>query len=88
MSEHQLDVRRLLCPLPVIKVQNRIKDCQEGDILEVFCTDPGTLQDIPTWCRIYHHEVLEIKQSDHEIIFKIRKGMEPSVIARSVATKQ
>jgi len=73
MSQNKLDCSRLLCPMPVIKTQNALKELEEGDILEVTCTDPGTLSDIPTWCRINSHEVLSQEERDHEIIFTIRK---------------
>ena len=71
MSHNVLDARRLLCPLPVIRTQDAIKDLQGGDRLEVICTDPGALHDIPTWCRINGHEVLETRTSEDEIIIII-----------------
>jgi tRNA 2-thiouridine synthesizing protein A len=69
---HQLNARRLLCPLPVIRTQDKIKQLQVGDILEVICTDPGTLHDIPAWCRVHGHTVLDSQQDDLDIIITIR----------------
>jgi TusA-related sulfurtransferase len=63
-----LDARRLLCPLPVIRTQNKVKQLQVGDQLEVVCTDPGVMQDIPAWCRINGHKVLETKAENHEYV--------------------
>lgn len=68
MVKETLNARRLLCPLPVIRTQNKVKELQVGDILEVICTDPGVMQDIPAWCRINGHKVLETKQDGHEYI--------------------
>lgn len=59
MTKYILDVSYLLCPMPVIKTQNKAKELTAGDELEVICTDPGALQDIPAWCRIFNHEVIE-----------------------------
>lgn len=73
-TEHELDVRRLLCPIPVIKTQNRIRDLETGDHLRVVATDPGTLNDIPAWCRINGHEVEETRQEGGEIRILIRVG--------------
>ena len=56
---HQLDARRLLCPLPVIRTQNRVRELDDGDLLEVLATDPGVLNDVPAWCRINGHNVVE-----------------------------
>ena len=68
---YQLDARRLLCPMPVIRVQNKVAELQHGDTLEVICTDPGVLNDIPAWCRINGHRVLNSEQRDGEIILLI-----------------
>ena len=59
MSREQLDARRLLCPMPVI---------------EVICTDPGALNDIPAWARINGHAVIESQQEDNEIRITVRVG--------------
>lgn len=72
-AHHQLDCTNLLCPMPVIKTQNALKALQIGEILEVTCTDPGTLSDIPTWCRINQQEVLNTLEQDRAIIFTIKK---------------
>lgn len=77
MTRHTLDCRRLLCPMPVIRVQDRIAELSPGDELEAVCTDPGVMQDIPAWCRINAHEVLEMREEGDEYILLIRVGEEP-----------
>lgn len=74
MSNIELDCRRLLCPMPVIKVQNRVEELNKGDILEAFCTDPGVLNDIPAWCRINGHQVVETRNEAGEYIVVIEVG--------------
>lgn len=71
MSEHTLDVRRLLCPMPVIRTQNKVNELEAGDTVIVTCTDPGVLNDIPAWCRINGHKVLNTKEVDDEIIIEV-----------------
>ena len=74
MSTVQLDARRLLCPMPVIRTQNAVSELRCGDVLEVTCTDPGVKNDIPAWCRINGHKVLKISEKEHEIIISIEVG--------------
>lgn len=74
MSHLELDARRLLCPMPVIKVQNAVRKLNLGDTIEVICTDPGTMQDIPSWCRLYGHDVTQATEKDGEFIFDITVG--------------
>jgi tRNA 2-thiouridine synthesizing protein A len=74
MSHHQLDARRMLCPMPVIKTQNKVLTLSPGDTLEVTCTDPGALNDIPAWCRINGHEFVDHREENSEIIITVRVG--------------
>lgn len=67
-----LDTRGLLCPLPVIRTQNRIKGLAAGTVLDIVASDPGTLHDIPTWCRIHGHEVVDARREPHEVHIRIR----------------
>ncbi len=74
MSREILDARRLLCPLPVIRTQDRVKNMLPGQQLEVVCTDPGVMQDIPAWCRINGHQVLETTAEEGEYIVILQVG--------------
>lgn len=77
MSHYELDARRLLCPLPVIRTQHRVEGLAPGDTLEVICTDPGALYDIPAWCRMYGHEVVGTQQTRDEVRITVRIGEQP-----------
>ncbi|MCW9025608.1 MAG: sulfurtransferase TusA family protein [Gammaproteobacteria bacterium] len=72
MSEHELDARRMLCPMPVIKVQDAIKDLHSGDILNVVCSDPGAIYDVPAWSRVHGHQVLLAEVRDEEVHIQIK----------------
>lgn len=74
MSRVILDCRRLLCPLPVIRVQDRAATMAAGQELEAVCTDPGALHDIPAWCRINGHAVLETRSEGGEHVIVLRVG--------------
>lgn len=71
MSEYSLDARRMLCPMPVIKTQDKVNELAPGDRLTVICTDPGALNDIPAWCRINGHKVIETRENDDEVIIVV-----------------
>ncbi len=74
MARHTLDARNQLCPLPVIRTQNKIRNLQPGDVLEVLCTDPGALHDIPAWCRINGHKVIETHNQGEEFAIVVEVG--------------
>jgi tRNA 2-thiouridine synthesizing protein A len=68
----RVDARNLLCPLPVIRTQDAIAELQHGDLLQVLCTDPGAVHDIPAWCRVHGHEVCAVDAGDELITIDIR----------------
>jgi len=74
VSHEQLDARRMLCPMPVIKTQNKVAQMQHGDVIDVICTDPGVLNDIPAWARINGHEVIKSVETEDEITITVRVG--------------
>jgi tRNA 2-thiouridine synthesizing protein A len=58
--------------MPVIRTQDKIKTLEDGDLLTVTCTDPGVTSDIPAWCRIHGHEIIDTLTEGREIIITIR----------------
>jgi len=74
MSRETLDARHLLCPLPVIRTQDRVEHLQPGDELVVYATDHGVINDIPAWCRINGHRVVAIDEGEEEIVVTVEIG--------------
>ena len=74
MSEYEVNARRLLCPMPVIRTQDAIANYSPGDIVHVLGTDPGIKADIPAWCRINGHQVTSVEEHDDEIEITIIVG--------------
>ena len=73
-----LDASRLLCPMPVIRLQDCINKQLPGATVEITCTDPGTMSDIPAWCRINGHQVLSTEEREYEFIFLVKKSTDGS----------
>eukprot|EP00494_Astrolonche_serrata_P020791 UN21022 len=69
MALHTIDARRLLCPLPVIRLQAAVAKAAVGDTIEIICTDPGTRIDIPSWCRVHQHELTDSSDEGSELRF-------------------
>ncbi|MDQ5770348.1 homoserine kinase [Thiothrix subterranea] len=73
-SNVTVDARRLLCPLPVIRVQTAVDNLPAGVHLTAICTDPGALHDIPAWARIHGHTVLETHSEGREHVIVLQTG--------------
>lgn len=68
-----LDCYGLVCPMPVFKTANKMKELKKGEILEVIATDEGIKKDIVSWCKATGNELLSIEEKDEEIHVFIRR---------------
>ena len=74
MTIQSLDLRGLLCPLPVVKIAQAIKKVEVGETIEAPATDPGVLADIPAWARSSGQELLSMdKVQAREFRFVVRR---------------
>lgn len=73
-KKYTLDARRLLCPMPVIRLQDFVSKVSDGEVIDVLCTDPGARLDIPAWCRINGHELVGIEERCGELVITLRVG--------------
>jgi tRNA 2-thiouridine synthesizing protein A len=73
MTTTTLDLAGLKCPLPALKTRKALKALKPGDKLEVYCTDPLSVIDIPTLIQETGDKV-EIRQpGERRIVFLIEK---------------
>ncbi|CAC9456140.1 FIG01199485: hypothetical protein [Bathymodiolus heckerae thiotrophic gill symbiont] len=59
--------------MPVIRLSEAIAKVREGGIIQMTATDPGVLHDIPAWCKVHGHKVIEIDEKTDEIILIVEK---------------
>lgn len=71
---HSLDCQGLLCPLPIYKASMAMKQLSPGEVLEIICTDPGSLEDFPAFARQGGHQLLSSQDHDGQQKFHILKG--------------
>jgi tRNA 2-thiouridine synthesizing protein A len=71
-SPEVLDTSGLLCPMPVIRTQDRVAGLVTGTELTIKATDSGALHDIPAWCRVHGHELLSAEQIELDIWIRLR----------------
>jgi len=58
----ELDTRGLLCPLPVLRLQKRIKELSSGSIVRVIADDPAAIVDISHFCSQSGNKLLYSKE--------------------------
>jgi tRNA 2-thiouridine synthesizing protein A len=48
----EIDCRGLRCPLPVIRLAERIGEVAVGETIAVVAEDTAARSDVPAWCRM------------------------------------
>jgi adenylyltransferase/sulfurtransferase len=72
-ADKVLDCRGLLCPMPVIRVAEGIREVEVGQTLELLTTDRGSKADITAWGKQTGHDVLDVREEGGEFHFFVRR---------------
>ncbi|MBI2846223.1 MAG: sulfurtransferase TusA family protein, partial [Chloroflexi bacterium] len=63
-ADKVLDLKGLLCPMPIVKMAQAIKEVKVGQTIEATATDPGVMADIPAWARSTGQELLLLEREN------------------------
>jgi len=74
MSETNLDLSGLKCPLPALKTRKALSRLAKGDRLSIICTDPLSAIDIPNLLRETGDRLLASDKRDEKLVFEIEKS--------------
>jgi tRNA 2-thiouridine synthesizing protein A len=77
MGTIKLDLTGLKCPLPALKTRKALKPLKPGDLLEVHCTDPLSVIDIPNLIQETGDKVEITERTEQRIVFMIEKTNHP-----------
>jgi tRNA 2-thiouridine synthesizing protein A len=73
----EYDATGLLCPLPVLRANRKLRELPPGGLLAVRATDPAAEQDFPAYCRQTGHQLVSSRREGDVLIFVIRKRSVP-----------
>lgn len=69
----EMDLKGMPCPLPVVKVSQKMKTMQIGQILVAETTDPGAHADFPAWAKTSGNEIIKVDKEESASKFYIKK---------------
>jgi tRNA 2-thiouridine synthesizing protein A len=69
-----IDATGLRCPMPVLRAQKALRSMAEGDVLEVYATDPASKTDMPVFCLEAGHDLVSMTEEGGLLVYLIRKG--------------
>ena len=69
----EYDATGLLCPLPVLRANRKLRELPVGGLLTVRATDPAAEQDFPAYCKQTGHELVSAAREGNVLVVVIRK---------------
>jgi tRNA 2-thiouridine synthesizing protein A len=69
----ELDVRKLACPLPILRAKKSLSAMSAGQVLKIVATDKGSPKDFVDFCSKTGNELLSSTEQGGEFIFLIRR---------------
>ena len=69
-----MDARGLLCPIPVIRLTERMADAAPGGTLLLLSDDPAAEDDVRLWCRGRGHELVDVAREGPVARIRVRRA--------------
>ncbi len=69
-----LDACGLNCPLPLLKAKQALNGLDSGLVLEVVCTDPGSMRDFEVFAKQSGHALLKQAEADGQYTHWLKKS--------------
>ena len=57
-ADLEIDCRGVRCPMPIIRLAQRIGEVRVGGVVTVVADDPAARPDVAAWCRMREHDYL------------------------------
>lgn len=73
-ADIELDVMGLVCPQPMLRTMQTLKNMKSGQVLFVKASDSATKRNIPDLCRRTKSEILDMDEAEGVYRFWIKKA--------------
>ena len=73
-THRKLDACGLTCPLPLLKAKQALNGLEAGQVLEVVCTDPGSVRDFEVFSKQSGHPLLASREEGGKYHYRLRKA--------------
>jgi len=73
--DREINATGLSCPIPILRAKKALKEMEDGQVLHVIATDPGTRGDLEAFTVHTGNELLGYTEKDGEFSFLIKKKL-------------
>ncbi len=75
--DKEVDARGLNCPLPILKAKKALADMTGGQLLQVVCTDAGSIRDFQAFARQTKNELVDQQTVGSDFIHVLKRRTDP-----------
>ncbi|MDW5563017.1 MAG: sulfurtransferase TusA family protein [Methanomassiliicoccus sp.] len=68
-----LDVKGMMCPMPIVQLAKKMKTMKIGDEVDLIASDIGSKNDVPAWCQRTGNQLVEMKEGNGIFTYRIKK---------------
>lgn len=72
--DQELDASGLNCPLPILRAKKALNGMDNGKVLRIIATDPGSVKDFEAFSKQTGNELLSSSEEGGKFIFFIKKA--------------
>ena len=72
--DQELDACGLNCPLPILRAKKTLSKMDNGQVLRIVATDPGSVKDFAAFSKQTGNPLLESSEQEGKFYYLIRKG--------------
>ncbi len=69
----KLDAKGLNCPLPILKAKKSLKELENGQVLEIAATDPGSVKDFEAFAKATGNKLVKHWMDGDVFMFYIER---------------
>ena len=70
----EIDAIGMKCPLPVLRLQKRLRAMEQGEVARLCASDPMAEIDVPHFCAEAGHQYLGTEAAEGGTAYLVRKG--------------
>ncbi|GEQ97002.1 transcriptional regulator [Iodidimonas gelatinilytica] len=71
---HEIDVRGLQAPFPILKIRRALAAMEPGIKIKAIADDPALIADLPAFCQQAGHRLIMAHQQGSQLIFELERG--------------
>jgi tRNA 2-thiouridine synthesizing protein A len=72
--DQELDATGLNCPLPILRAKKALAAMENGQVLHIIATDPGSVKDFEAFSKQTGNELMESREEGGKFFFLMRKS--------------